>query len=169
MPKVVSLHARAAFNAQETDDVPITLVTIAHSAIVGGPLRLSSDPTERLSIDPLKYGTRSRGLVYEFVLMAAVLPDDREDTPTAVQLALENVSSDMTKAVRASITPATMTFELVMASDPDIVEMRWSGLAALRATYDAGQIQIEVSRESILGEPWPAHRMTQNRFPGLYR
>jgi hypothetical protein len=47
--------------------------------------------------------------------------------------------------------------------------MRWSGLAAMRASYDAAQIAIEVSRESILGEPWPAYRMTQNRFPGLFR
>jgi hypothetical protein len=169
MARIVSLDARRAFNAQETADVPIILVTITQPEIIDGPLRLSSDPTVRLSIDPLEYGTRSRGEVYKFVLMAAVLPDDKEDALTSVQLMLENVEADMTKVVRASITPATMTFEMVMASAPDSVEMRWAGLVAMRTTYDAGQIMIEVSRESILGEPWPAHRMTQNRFPGLYR
>ena len=168
MPRVVSLNARAAFNAQETGDVPTTLVTITHAALPV-PVRLSSDPTLRLSSDPLKYGTRSQGQVYEFVLMSAVLPDDREDTPATVQLALENVSSDMTSLVRASIEPATIDFAMVMASEPDIIEMRWTGLCAMRTTYDASQIMIEVSREAILGEPWPAHRMTQARFPGLFR
>jgi hypothetical protein len=169
MPRVVSLDARRAFNAQDTDDVPITLVTITHPAIVDGPLLLSSDPTLRLSADPLEYGTRSRGQVYKWVMMAAVLPDDKEDALTSVQLMLENVSSEMTKVVRSALTPATMTFEMVMASAPDSVEMRWAGLVAMRTTYDVNTVMIEVSRESILGEPWPAHRMTQNRFPGLYR
>jgi uncharacterized protein DUF1833 len=168
MPRELSLTARTAFNAERTDEVSVVLVTITH-ADLEEPIRLSSDPTVRLSDDPLRYGTRHQGAEYEFVLVSAVLPDDREGQPIGVTLAFENVARDMASIARAVVTPAQADIVLVLASSPDEIEEAYTGLRAVRGTYDAARVTFEFSRQLATKKPWPAHRMTQNRFPGLFR
>jgi hypothetical protein len=168
MPRTLSLNFRTAANAQETEEVPIVLVSIQHASLEA-PIRLSSDPTRRLGDDPLRYGTVADGLEYDFVLMTASLPDDREGAPGAVSLSFENVVADMAAIVRAVTSPAQVDMRWVLAAAPDSPEQVYSGLSAVKASYDASRVTIDVSREAIVNEPWPAHRMTQRRFPGLYR
>ncbi|KQO76419.1 DUF1833 family protein [Methylobacterium sp. Leaf88] len=169
MPNVVSLHARLAANEDQTDQVPVVLVTIRHPSL-SAPAYLSSDPTVRISADPLVYGTRHQGIVYPFVLMGAVLPDDEKDSPPKTTLTLENVDSDMAKAIR-SITPgtyATVDMTVVLAGTPDIIEARYTNLRSVRGSYDAAQVSLDISAEPLTAEPWPAGRMTVSRFPGLF-
>ena len=168
MPRLVSLGFRAAANAEHTGEVPVALVTITHPDL-DAPVRLSSDPTSRLSADPLRYGTRHRGDVYEFVLMAALLPDDKQDAPPTVTLEFDNVAADMVQLVRSVTTPATVDIAVVLASDPDVIEEQYTGLIAIRAPYDESRISFEIARQDIAPRPWPAHRMTAARFPGQFR
>lgn len=168
MPRTLSLNARAAFNAQQTDEVLVVLVEITHEDLEE-TIRLSSDPTTRLSTDPLRYGTIHQGNEYEFVLMRAIWPDDREGSPPGASLAFENVAADMASIVRSITSPARVDLLAVLASSPDHIEEAYRDLRTSRATYDAGQIVIDITRELVVNEPWPAHRMTQNRFPGLFR
>jgi hypothetical protein len=167
MPRELPLSVRSAVNAGVTEDFVITLVTITH-ADLDGAIRLSSDPTRRITVDPLRYGTVSGGLIYDFVLMAVSLPDDRMGSPAAVTLAFENVAADMAKVIRAALTPASVDIKCVLASNPEVIEEQWSNLLGVQGTYDASRITYEISRQAISNEPWPAHRMTQNRFPRLY-
>ena len=148
--------------------MPVALVTITHPDLAA-PVRLSSDPTKRLSTDPLRYGTRHRGDDYEFVLMAALLPDDRQDALPSVSLAFENVAADMAEMARAVLTPATVDIVVVTTADIDAIEEAYTGLIAQRATYDAERITLEIARQDIAPRPWPAHRMTAARFPGQFR
>ncbi|KQP82852.1 DUF1833 family protein [Methylobacterium sp. Leaf117] len=169
MGRVVSLNARLAANADQTDQVPVVLVTIRHPSL-SAPAYLSSDPTERISADPLVYGTRHKGIVYPFVLMGAVLPDDEKDSPPKTTLTFENVDSDMARAIR-SITPgtyATVDMTVVLAGTPDIIEARYTNLRSVRGSYDAAQVSLDISAEPLTAEPWPAGRMTVSRFPGLF-
>jgi len=169
MGRLASLNARAAANAEQTDQVPILLVTVRHASLPE-PAYLSSDPTVRLSADPLAYGTRHQGKAYGFVLMGAVLPDDQKDSPPKTTLAFENVDRDMAKALR-SITPGTyasVDLTVVLAGTPDVIEARFTNLRGIRGTYDAAQVSLDVSREPFTSEPMPAGRMTANRFPGLH-
>jgi hypothetical protein len=167
MARELPLSVRASINAEATDDLVITLVTITHPDLADA-IRLSSDPTHRISVNPLVYGTVSEGLVYEFVLMGVSMPDDRMGSPASVTLAFENVAADMAKVIRAAITPASVNIKCVLASAPNLVEEEWSNLLGVQGNYDASRISYEVSRQAISNEPWPAHRMTQNRFPRLY-
>ena len=54
----ISLNARMANNAQASAEIPVVLIEMNHPELEK-PIRLSTDNTERLSIDPLYYGTRS--------------------------------------------------------------------------------------------------------------
>jgi hypothetical protein len=107
--------------------------------------------------------------VYEFVLMSALLPDDQQDALPSVTLAFDNVAADKASLVRAVTTSAAVDIAVVLASDPDAIEEAYTGLSVARATYDAERITLEIARQDITPRPWPAHRMTQARFPGQFR
>ena len=167
MPQL-SLSFRSAFNAETTDDEPIVLVELTPDG--GDTEYLSSHPTERLSSDPLRYGTISNEQEYQFVLMSMAWPDDQEGNPPKTALVFENVTEDMA-AVARGVTPGTqadVVMKLVLSSDPDEVEETYA-MKATGATYNAQQVSLEVSREPIEMEPWPAQRMTKERYPGQFR
>ena len=168
MARIVSLNARAAMQGQQTDQVPVMLVTIRHPEL-SAPAYLSSDPTERISADPLVYGTRHNGLVFPFVLMGSVLPDDQDRSPPKSTLVFENVERDMAKPLRSILSPVTVDLVVVLAGTPDVVEARFTRLRGTRASYDDSQIAFDISREPFTSEPMPAGRMTAERFPGLHR
>lgn len=164
----ISLTMRAAMQAERTDEVAVALVTITHPDL-DAPVRLSSDPTRRLSHDPLTYGTVSRGETYPFVLVSVVIPDERKGSPPASQIVLENVASDMVALVRSISTPGQVKIEVVTAARPDDVERTFDGLDIVKAGYDAERVTLDVSRELFANEPWPSQRMTRQRFPGLHK
>ncbi|MCE7028481.1 hypothetical protein [Jiella avicenniae] len=180
--RVVSLNARTALEQQVSPDTPITLITIRHLEL-DGPLRLSTDPTVRTSTDPLTYGTWSRMLSpaitsdvfnlataaqFDFVLMSAVLPEDREDGTSPVDMVIENVASGMTAMARKLKTPAQVDFAVVLAATPDYVDFAWTGLYTVGSDWDDRAITIPVSREVIQRLSYPFGRMTRSFFPGLF-
>jgi hypothetical protein len=165
--KSYSLTMRQAMAGASTDEVPVILVTIRHPDL-DAPVRLSSDPTERLSFEPLVYGTVSQREAYSYVLMAARVPDSRERAAPRTSLVFENVDADMVSVIRSVVTPATVDLALVLASQPDVIEARWTDLFVVAATYDAERVTLDISREPYTSEPWPAGRITPARFPGLF-
>ena len=172
---------RQAAQAQNTAENPIVLVTITHPQL-DEPLRLSTDPTLRLSDQPLKYGTRSRligGTALEhdlpspaeffFVLMTAVLPDDLEAGVTSTDIVFEHVDNGMVEQARGLKTPARVDFTVVLASTPDHVDFEWTDLSSVDVSYDEATITVSVSREAVMNMAWPYGRMTKSQFPGLHR
>ncbi|WP_296741451.1 DUF1833 family protein [Mesorhizobium sp.] len=161
----LSVSTRRSFNAESTDDVPIVLVELQTAA---GTQYISSDPTERLSIDPLFYGTVHNGQQYKAIFMAVTWPDDQDNAPPSTTLVFENVAEDMAAVARAGTDQFPVVLKLVMSSNPDFVEDQCT-LICTGSSYNAMQVSLTVSREPFESEPWPAQRMTRERFPGLYR
>jgi len=170
----LSLNARLAMEAEATGEIEVILLVFDHPELPA-PIRLSTDNTERLSEDPLMYGTRSswRGAnpitdPYLFVIASAVLPSDLEDTPAAAQIVLENLDSEMVGLLQSFITPATVHLAVVLASSPDLVEAEYADLQLISHAIDAGSISLSISRDEIEAEYWPTGRMSRERFPGLH-
>ena len=168
MAKFYSITARTAFNAPVTEEVGVVLAKITHP-LLDEPVYLSSDPTERLSTDPLLYGTRRGGQDWLFVLMGAIVPDDQKDTPPRASLVFDNVTREVVDQLRSIITPVSVDLTVVLASDPESVEAQCTDLKGVKASGSANQITLEISREPFTDEPWPSGRMTYERFPGLHR
>ena len=165
----LSLSFRQAFNEESTDEYPVILVEITPSG-ASEPVRICSEPAERLSADPLRYGIRHQGEEYEWVVMSAAWPDDQEGKAPSTTLVFANVVEDMAATVRG-VTPGTQAdvrLKLVLSSAPDFVEETYD-MKATNGTYNAVQVTLDVSREPIEMEPWPAFRMTKVNFPGLFR
>lgn len=171
----LSLNARLAADDQAPDQIEVVLIEVSHPDLPQ-PVRLSTDNTERLSADPLYYGTRStwRGAdpvsdPYLWVVAEALLPSDQEDTPASAQIVLENLDAEMARLMRSFTTPATVALAVVLADTPDLIEVEFADLRLVQAEIDAGQIALTLSREEIELEYFPGGRMTRQRFPGLHR
>jgi hypothetical protein len=160
---------REAFNAESTDEFPVILIEITPSG-AAAPVLICSEPARRLSSDPLRYGIVHQGSEYEWVVMTAAWPDDQEGKPPSTTLIFANVTEDMASTIRG-VTPGTqaeVVLKMVLSSAPDDVEESYV-MKATNGSYNAMQVSLDVSREPIESEPWPAFRTTKQRYPGLYR
>jgi len=167
MSRSVSLTFREAMNAQETGEVVIVLMTITHPSYPT-PLRLSSDPTERLSETPLRYGTISRGETYLFCPFSTSLPDDVDERAPTARFMLQNVSRDLVEVVRSISSPAKAKIEVVLASSPDAVEIEYPEFDVKNASYNANIMTLELSIDALTDEPYPAGTFSPAGFPGLF-
>lgn len=166
--RLISLTARTAFNAQETDKVPVWLLTVTHE-LLAEPLRFSSDPTERLSTDPLAYGTTSRGEIFGFLPIGVVMPDDSADAPPAMRIVIDNVSRPMVQLLRSfSSPPADVLVEMVLSTTPDVVEVTWPAFQLVNQTSDGGQVTADLVVNAVATEPYPAGIFSPSAFPGLF-
>lgn len=171
--RLVSLNARQAVEAGTTDQVEVVLLTI-ESDELDAPVRLSTDNTERLSDDPLTYGTRSTWMgadpatdPYLFILASIEVPGDQQDVPAAAAIVIENVTNRIGKVLRGLTRPATVHLAVVFADTPDLPEVAYHNMIMTDAGGDNSEVRIEVSRREIEDEIVPTHRFTRQRFGGL--
>ncbi len=170
----VSLNARTFYDDLSSEEVHVALFHIEHESL-DAPVRLSTDPTERLSADPLAYGTRSTWLganpleePFFFILASTILPSDLDDAPASGNIVIENVHQDIVKVVRSFTSFATVHMAVVLASSPDEIEAEWRDMKIMSADIDSGEIVLQFSRDDIEDEYSPSGRMTKNWFPALY-
>jgi hypothetical protein len=171
----VSLNARQAQDAVGSDEIEVALMYITHP-LLEEPVRLSTDNTERLSDEPLMYGTRSTWMgsdpdtePFLFVLVDTILPSDLDDAPASGNLIIENVDNDIAKTLRSFTDLATMHVAVVLASSPSLVELEYLDLKITNAEIDADTVRLDFSRENTDDEKYPSGRFTKDRFPGLHR
>jgi len=166
--RTLSLTFRQAMFAQESGEVAVFLLTISHPSLVDGPIRLSSDPTSRLSTDPLSYGTVSRGETFLFVGMEIALPDEQEKSPPATKMIISNVDRSIIPLVRSINSPAQVKMEGLLVSDLATVEFTVPQLDIINVNYDAGQLTFDLAMDALAIEPYPYLTFSPAVFPGLY-
>ncbi|MBX5239344.1 MULTISPECIES: DUF1833 family protein [unclassified Rhizobium] len=167
MSRILSPGFLAGIFSQETDEVPICLLTVTHDDL-DEPIYISSDPTTRLSDDPLVYGTESRGEQFIFLPFDFTLPDDRSDAPPRVQLTMDNIDRTLVSILRTFTTPPAVKLEIILASDPDVVEITMPVLQMSDATMDDHAISVTLVADALVNEPHPAGQFTPGSFPGLF-
>ena len=169
MSRTLSSTALRAMFAEDTGDYPILLVTITHSTLAT-PIRVSSDPTTRLSVTDAEviYGTVSNGVSYPFLPFQISLPSDVEDSAPRAKISVDNVSRELTAAVRALDSPPSVTIDLVMASTPNIIETTFPGFDLSDIDGDVMTISGTLSIDLLVLEPFPAGVFTPGQFPGLF-
>ncbi len=170
----VSITARRDFEAANSSEVGVVLMQFEHPDD-GRMLRVSSDPTERLSSDPLTYGTRSNWLganpatePFLFLTLGVEWPGDQEDAGFEARLILSNFNSEIVQILRSFTRPAVAHLAHVMAATPDLVEVEARDLLLVSSDLDADRIELTLSRRAIEDEAFPSPRMTKQRVPGLF-
>lgn len=171
MPRALSVTARGAVFAPETDEVFILLLTISH-ADLSAPIRVTPDQKEVLPIasalNPDTRGVISRGQEFIGFPFEITLPNEDEDQSPRAQLRIDNVSREIVRAVRSIRSPADVTVEIVLASEPDTVETALEGFQMRSVTYNALTVEGDLTVEQFDLEPYPSRRMTPSNYPGLF-
>lgn len=167
MSRTISLTLRTAANAEQTGEIPVFLVTVMHPSLAD-PMLFSSDPTTRLSTDPLLYGTVSRSQNYNYLPISYIMPDDSDATPPAIKLVIDNVSRALVPLLRSVLTPPSVTIEMVLASAPDNVEVAWADFDLVNADYDSGSASLDLTVNGLATEPFPVGIFAPSGFPGLF-
>lgn len=165
--RLLSLEFRKSLFAQESGEVPVFLLTITHPQL-GAPIRLSTDPTTRLSVDPLRYGTVSRGETFEYVGVEITLPDEQAKNPPTSKLVISNVSRELVPLARSVSTPPSVKIEAVLASAVDTVEFTVPAMDMVALQYDVGQLTFSLAIDAMTTEPYPAGSFNPASFPGLF-
>lgn len=167
MSRTISSGFRQALWAQETGEVVACLLTITHAEL-DAPIYISTDPTTRLTEDPVTYGTVSRGKNYSYLPVSVVLPEDATDSAPNARLELDNTDRDLINLVRAITSPANVQLELILVSNPDIVEIDFPALKIGAAQYDAQTVSFDLTIDALFTEPFPGNDFLPSGFPGLF-
>lgn len=165
MPREVSDEFLAATTAQQSAEDGVTLITITPPS--GPVLRLASHALERITVEPLAYGVRSRDEIYYFVLMQASFPDDEEGVPPSTEIIIDNVAAGLAEPLRGLDGTLSVTLEMVKQSDPDTVEFSEDNLEGAASTISAERISLRISTDLFTSEACPCDYMVKENLPGL--
>lgn len=158
----LSLKAMQALYAQETGEVLVSLITITHPQLAS-PLRLCND------YKPGNTPTISRNMSFLYFPFDATFPLDRSDQPPQAKITADVVDRSVITALRAIpvTTPAMLKLELVLASQPDIVEVSFN-FTVRNVQYDALTVTATLGYELFLSEPYPGDACTPANMPGIF-
>ncbi len=157
MPHPITDSFRAMAMAERTSQVLIALLTLTHSSF-GSPLRFASERAD----------VTSRGNVYTATAFDLTLPDDSEKNPTVARLMISNVDRRIMDELRLVSTPIEVAIELVLASDPDTVEVSYPGLLLRHVQATATRIEGDLVLDLFDQEPYPAWRFIPSVYPALF-
>lgn len=143
--------------AQQTEEVMLLLLTIDHDDF-STPIRVVNN-TEDVTSNGNSF------VAYPFEID---IPGDTADTPPRVRLRIDNVDRQIVQAVRDIASPPTMKLEVILASDPDTIEISFDNLKLKNVTYDVFAVEGELAWEDILNNPYPYHTFTPSSNPGLF-
>lgn len=165
MSRTLSLTFRKSINDEISPEAIVTLLELQHPDIPG-IARLSSDPTQRVTDVPWRYGTISGGNTYLFCPMIITQPDDIDErAPTSV-LQIAQVDRQLTVLARSVITSGTCNMKQVLASAPNTVEYTWPTFDIRSFSLVASMLSLEFGNDALDREPFPAYKITPSGFPG---
>lgn len=157
MTRSVSTDFKEAAFAQETGEVFVLLLDISH-ADWADTLRITSDYN----------GTTSGGNEYTYYPVDIELPSDEEANIAMGKLRVDNVSPVIAATFRALSSPPSVTIKAVLASDPDTIEVEYTGFQLVNITYDLYVVEASIVIEDFYSEPFPGDCFLPSTFPGIF-
>lgn len=162
----LSPAAKYAMNSQSTDEVFVMLLTITGDGLPE-PLRIASDPKELLPNAGVR-GVVSRGDEYIFLPINVTLPTDDDTGIARARISIDNIGREIGAAIRMATGALSINIDIVLASNPDVVDQSLVDFRLERVTYDAMTVSGDLTVEYYDLEPFPSGRFTPSQFPGLF-
>lgn len=155
---MVSQRFREEMFSAEATGVWTALATITHAAL-SEPVRIANNNENVLS----------RGELYRKCPFAVKLPIHSEDGPPGAQLRAPNVSQDLVAILREINSPASIKFEVVLASNPNFIEIEYGVMRITFVRVTEAIVSATVGLDDLRTEPFPAHGFVPTYFPGLFK
>lgn len=146
----------AAFG-QDTDEVVLELLTISHPDFAI-PVRLVRNNENFVS----------QGETFIASGFELIWPQQAENEVPRASIRHENVSRELIAAIRSIRTPASVKMQIVLASDPNNVQLEIDGMFTGRFDYDANILNFEVSFELFSQERFPKKTFNPAKWPGIF-
>lgn len=155
MSRTLSVPAAASLFAQETEQVWLALLTIAHPNLAV-PIRLVNN----------NENVTSGGFLFTAFPFEIQLPGQDEDGIGEARLVVDNADRSVLLALRELLGPLSVTIAVVLAATPNVVEILIPDMALREVDWDAERLSAVLRMEDLLSEPLSL-QMTPARFPGL--
>lgn len=157
MPRTLSPTAAAAILARETAEVFLVCLTISGPGLE--TLRAVNN-TEAV--------VRTGGTYHPYPF-EAILPEDTDTASPQVQLRVDNVDRQVTRALRDYQGIPSCRIEVVRASAPNAVEVGPYDFKILAVEYDALVISATLGyEEDILNQAVPGQTYSPTNSPGIF-
>jgi len=141
---------------QQSGDPLIMLVTLTHTSF--STIYLCDNIEDIVS----------RGNTYTAFPMMISLPSENGATTQKAQITFDNVSLDLIDEIRTVTSPIEVALEVVLASDPDTVEISFEELKIQNVSYDSVSIRADLYLDDFLNTELSSERYTPTLFPGLF-
>lgn len=109
----------------------------------------------------------SQGITYQPSNFTIPLPGNPGGQPS-VTLTIETTDADNLAWIREEAAPVYVAHEVVLASDPDAVEIGPIDYEVRDVSWQGARASVELGFEPILNEPAPYGRTTPTTTPGLF-
>jgi hypothetical protein len=155
--RAFSPPARAAMLALSTPEAFIALVTITH-APTAEVFRVCMN-TEAIV---------SRGNTFAPYAFRFQLPAESGEEVGQVGFEIDNTDLMLVDMLRRITQPAEFLIEIVLASDPDQVELRVADLIMREATWNATTISGKLMLDDVLNQKFPKDVFDPIQYAGLF-
>lgn len=157
----MALSSVAVQSAQalQTGEVWLMLLEVDHVDLAS-PFYLVNN-TVNITSNSIEY------IAYPLEIVLA--NDDGEGLPK-VKLTIDNVDRTLVETIRSIVDTPQINIKLVLASQPDVVELEISDLALREVSYDAFTISGTLYADDILNSRYPADTISlAGGYLGLFR
>jgi len=154
--RTLSNNALAQLFFQESDDPFLMLVTLTHSSF--STLRFVNNVED----------ITSRGNLYSAFPMKITLPTDDGESLREVQINFDNVSLELIDEIRTVTDYIDVTIEMILASDPDFVEIEVGELKIKDVSYNQTSVSARLFMDDFLNTEMTGEKYTPTNFPGLF-
>lgn len=144
------------FYGQESGDPFLMLVTLTHESFE--PIRFVNNVVD----------ISSRGENYLAFPVSIVLPADDGETSKEVKMTFDNVSLALIDELRTVTTAIEAKIEMVLASNPDKVELELVELKLRNVSYNRQTISAALYLDDFLNTEMASERYTPTNFPGIF-
>lgn len=157
MPRTLSDRALASVMAQHTDEAFILLMTFTYA------------PTNEIYRCALNTeNIVSNGNVFTATYFDIQLPESSNQAPQGCQITLDNVDMRLIGLLRGIAEPLKIVIQVVLASQPDVIEMEFTDLVLREVQWDASKINGRLVSEDPLNQAFPGHMYEPRTFPGIF-
>lgn len=150
---------RAVLFTEHTGETVLHLVTLDHEDW-DAPIRLTDDDQ----------AVESRGETYVPWPLRVTLPSEEEDVAPRARLEVDVITREVTLGLRGIVEAPTVLIEVVLASDPDAVEIAWPEMIPLPAQWspDGRLVTVELTLEDEALRAFPSNTFNPVDYAGLF-
>jgi hypothetical protein len=142
---------------QESDDPFLMLVTLSHPNFVSTQYLVNNTAN-----------IVSNLITYTAFPMKITLPVDDGETIRQVKIDFDNVGRDLIYEIRSITTPISAKIDMILASNPDQVQVTLDGLSIRNISYDKSKISAALVLDDFLNTSMTSEQYSPSAYPGIF-